>query len=68
VLAFGELLSGPRAFRFEPASHPPTYLASDGWLTPGGRSFAAAYLLPRAEAALLPELQRLASAVTAAGQ
>jgi hypothetical protein len=38
------------------------------WLTPGGCSFAAAYLLPRAEAALLGELQRLASAVTAAGQ
>ena len=28
------------------------------WRTPGGRSFAAAYLLPRAEAALLAELQR----------
>jgi hypothetical protein len=38
------------------------------WLTPGGRSFPAAYLLPRAEAALHPELQRPASAVTAAGQ
>ncbi len=43
-------------------------LASDGWLSPRGRSFAATYLVPRAEAALLPELQRLASAVTAAGQ
>ncbi len=38
------------------------------WLTPGGRAFAAGYLLPRAEAALLAELQRLASAVTATGQ
>jgi hypothetical protein len=26
------------------------------WLSPGGRGFAAAYLLPRAEAALLPGL------------
>jgi hypothetical protein len=33
---------------------------SNGWLSPDGRSFAAAYLLPRASAALLPELQRLA--------
>jgi hypothetical protein len=27
-------------------------------LTPGGRDFAAAYLLPLADAALRPELQR----------
>jgi hypothetical protein len=33
------------------------------WLTPGGRNLAAAYLLPRAEAALRQELQRLADAV-----
>ena len=32
------------------------------WLSPGGRDFAAAYLLPRAEAALRQELQRLADA------
>jgi Ran GTPase-activating protein (RanGAP) involved in mRNA processing and transport len=30
------------------------------WLSPGGREFAAAYLLPLAEAALRQELQRLA--------
>jgi hypothetical protein len=30
------------------------------WLSPGGRDFAAVYLLPRAEAALRQELQRLA--------
>ncbi len=34
------------------------------WLSPGGRNFAAAYLLPRAEAALCQELQRLAAAAT----
>ena len=32
------------------------------WLSPGGRDMAAAYLLPRAEAALRQELQRLADA------
>jgi hypothetical protein len=32
------------------------------WLSPGGREFAAAYLLPRAGAALRQELQRLADA------
>jgi Ran GTPase-activating protein (RanGAP) involved in mRNA processing and transport len=32
------------------------------WLSPGGRDFAAAYLLPRADAALRQELQRLADA------
>jgi hypothetical protein len=30
------------------------------WRTPGGRDFAAVYLLPRAETALRQELQRLA--------
>ncbi len=35
-------------------------------LKPGGREFAAAYLLPRAEAELLMELQRLADAVAKA--
>ncbi len=33
------------------------------WLSPGGRDSAAAHLLPRAEAALHQELQRLADAV-----
>ena len=33
------------------------------WLSQGGRGMAAAYLLPRAEAALRQELQRLADAV-----
>ena len=34
----------------------------DEWRTPGGRDLAAVYLLPRAEAALRQELQRLADA------
>ena len=33
------------------------------WRTPGGRDFAAAFLLSRAEAALRPEKQRFADAV-----
>ena len=33
------------------------------WLSQGGRDMAAAYLLPRTEAALRQELQRLADAV-----
>ncbi len=37
--------------------------AGSQWLSPGGRDLAAAYLLPRAEAALRQELQRLADAV-----
>jgi hypothetical protein len=37
-------------------------LLYDRWGTPGGRDFAAAYLLPRAEASLRQELQRLADA------
>ncbi len=32
------------------------------WRQPGGRIFAASYLVPRAEAALRQELQRLADA------
>jgi hypothetical protein len=32
------------------------------WLQPGGRIFAASYLLPHPEAALRQELQRLADA------
>jgi hypothetical protein len=39
-----------------------------GWRSPGGRNFAAAYLLPRAEAALRQELQRLADAAKRARQ
>ena len=34
----------------------------DEWRTPGGRDLAAVHLLPRAEAALRQELQRLADA------
>ncbi len=37
--------------------------ANSQWLSQGGRDSAAAYLLPRAEAALRQELQRLADAV-----
>ncbi len=37
--------------------------ADSQWLSQGGREMAAAYLLPRAEAALRQELQRLADAV-----
>jgi hypothetical protein len=38
------------------------------WLSPRGRDLAAAYLLPRAEAALRKELQRLADAAKRARQ
>jgi hypothetical protein len=38
------------------------------WHSPGGRYFAAAYLLPRGEAALRQELQRLADAANRASQ
>jgi hypothetical protein len=38
------------------------------WRQPGGRIFAATYLLPRAEAALRQELQRLADAAKRARQ
>jgi hypothetical protein len=38
------------------------------WRTPGGRDLAAACLLPRAEAALRQELQRLADAAKRARQ
>jgi hypothetical protein len=37
-------------------------------LSQGGRDLAAAFLLPRAEAALLKELQQLADAVKRARQ
>ncbi len=45
-------------------------LDEDGlrWRQPGGRIFAASYLLPRAEAALRQELQRLADAAKRARQ
>jgi hypothetical protein len=52
VLAFGDELLDlvlPNEVRF-------------WWRQPGGRLFAASYLLPRAEAALRQELQRLADA------
>ncbi len=39
------------------------YDADSQWLSQGGRDLAAAKLLPRAEAALRQELQRLADAV-----
>jgi hypothetical protein len=38
-------------------------LPNSQWLSPGGRALAAAYLLPRAEAGLRQEFQRLADAV-----
>ena len=38
------------------------------WWQPGGRILAAAYLLPRAEASLRQELQRLADAAKRARQ
>jgi hypothetical protein len=38
------------------------------WRAPGGRDFAAAYLLPRAETAVGQELQRLADAAKRARQ
>jgi hypothetical protein len=37
--------------------------ADSQWLSQGGRKMAAAHLLPRAEAALRQELQRLADAI-----
>jgi hypothetical protein len=39
------------------------YESDSHWLSQGGRDSAAAHLLPRAEAALRQELQRLADAV-----
>jgi hypothetical protein len=42
--------------------------ADSRWLSQGGRDMAAAHLLPRAEAALRQELQRLADAVKRARQ
>ncbi len=58
VLAFGDelldlVLPGDYGFR---------------WRQPAGRIFAASYLLPRAEAALRQELQRLADAAKRARQ
>ncbi len=54
VLAFGDELLD--------LAQPNDYLYVSRWKQPGGRSFAATYLLPRAEAALRQELQRLADA------
>ncbi len=42
--------------------------ADSQWLSQGGRDMAAAHLVPRAEAALRQELQRLADAVKRARQ
>ncbi len=56
VLAFGE----------EPMDLELPNEADSQWLSQGGREMAAAHLLPRAEAALRQELQRLANAVTRA--
>ena len=53
VLAFGDELLGTEL----PGLNP--------WLTPGGREFAAAHQLPRAETALRHELQRLADGAAA---
>ncbi len=53
VLAFGDELMDLK----------PPYDADSHWLSQGGREMAAARLLPRAEAALREELQRLADAV-----
>jgi hypothetical protein len=53
VLAFGDELTDLKLPKH----------ADSPWLSPGGRDLAAAYLLPRAEAALRQELQRLADAV-----
>ena len=58
VLAFGDELLG--------LVLPNVY--DNRWQQPGGRIFAAAYLLPRAEAALRQELQRLADAAKRARQ
>ncbi len=44
------------------------YGGGSQWRQPDGRSFAATYLLPRAEAALRQELQRLADAAKRARQ
>jgi hypothetical protein len=70
VLAFGaELLDLTLPMQHLDLTPPELCVgASDRWLSPGGREFAAAYLMPLAHAALLPELERLASAVTAPGQ
>ncbi len=56
VLAFGDELIDLKL----PDNH------NSQWLSQGGRDMAGAHLLPRAEAALRPELQRLADAVTSA--
>ena len=58
VLAFGDELLDPVL----------PYDSGLRWRQPGGRIFAAAYLLPRAEAALRQELQRLADAAKRARQ
>ena len=54
VLAFGDELLDLKLWPDESMTQ---------WLSQGGRKMAASYLLPRAEAALRQELQRLADAV-----
>ncbi len=62
VLAFGDELLD----LVLPGSGSQLFVLPDGsgsqWRQPDGRIFAASYLLPRAEAALRQELQRLADA------
>jgi hypothetical protein len=75
VLAFGdelinfELPSAPGWEWLDQDEHPklPNW-ADSQWLSQGGREMAAAHLLPRAQAALRLELQRLADAVKRARQ
>jgi hypothetical protein len=64
VLAFGDELIDldlklPNKYEFLDSRLPTDWQ----WLSQGGREMAAAYLLPRAEAALRQELQLLADAV-----
>ena len=57
VLAFGdELIDLELPYEWLPNE------SDSDWLSQGGRDMAAAQLLPRAEAALRPELQQLADA------
>jgi hypothetical protein len=59
VLAFGDELLDLRL----PDDADSEWVADSQWLSQGGRDMAAAHLLPRAEAALRQELQRLADAL-----
>jgi hypothetical protein len=59
VMAFGDELVD---LRLPDDGDWPEWIAPARWLSQGGRDMAAAQLLPRAEAALRQELQRLADA------